>query len=370
MLELAILGLLKERPMHGYQLSRELGESLGGFWRVSYGSLYPSLRRLEKEGAVESVPSDEERGGRRKNVYRVTEKGEKLFFEMLQETPHDNSTEDTRFRVRLAFFKYLPPETRIRLLERRRALLEDRLSTIKDSLRATRERVDDYTLALMDRYGIEKAQIGVSREAVVAQKALRDHPDRFFGSANSDPNKGMEGVREIVHLHERFGIKSVSAFPCGNFPQVPIGAKEWYPIFAKCVELDLPFNCCVGVPGPRIPMAPQHVEQIDEICWFFPELRFVMRHGAEPWTALAVKLMLKWPNLYYSTSAFAPKHYPKDILDFANTRGADKVMYASDYPHWDSDFPHTVAPIRDRTDLSDDAKERILGGTAAAFYRL
>ena len=150
MLELAILGLLKEQPMHGYQLSRELGESLGGFWRVSYGSLYPSLRRLEKEGAVESVPSDEERGGRRKNVYRVTEKGEKLFFELLQETPHDNSTEDTRFRVRLAFFKYLPPETRIRLLERRRALLEDRLSTIKDSLRATRERVDDYTLALME----------------------------------------------------------------------------------------------------------------------------------------------------------------------------------------------------------------------------
>ena len=128
MLELAILGLLKEQPMHGYQLSRELGETLGGFWRVSYGSLYPSLRRLEKEGAVESVPSDEERGGRRKNVYRVTEKGEKLFFELLQETPHDNSTEDTRFRVRLAFFKYLPPETRIRLLERRRALLEDRLS--------------------------------------------------------------------------------------------------------------------------------------------------------------------------------------------------------------------------------------------------
>jgi DNA-binding PadR family transcriptional regulator len=150
MLELAILGLLKEQPMHGYQLSRELGESLGGFWRVSYGSLYPSLRRLEKEGAVESVPGGEERGGRRKNVYRITEKGEKVFFELLQETPHDNSTEDTRFRVRLAFFKYLPPETRIRLLERRRASLEDRLSTIKDSLRATRERVDDYTLALME----------------------------------------------------------------------------------------------------------------------------------------------------------------------------------------------------------------------------
>src|SRR5712691_1128870 len=142
MLELAILGLLKERPMHGYQLSRELSESLGGFWRVSYGSLYPTLRRLEREGAVEPVFDDQE-VGRRKNVYRITEKGEKLFFELLQESPHDNTTEDTRFRVRLAFFKYLPPETRIRLLERRRAALEDRLNTIRDSLRATRERVDD-----------------------------------------------------------------------------------------------------------------------------------------------------------------------------------------------------------------------------------
>jgi DNA-binding PadR family transcriptional regulator len=152
MLELAILGLLKERPMHGYQLSRELGQSLGGFWRVSYGSLYPTLRRLEREGAVEGVPGDpaSPTTARRKNVYRVTEKGEKLFFELLQETPNDNSSEDTRFRVRLAFFRYLPPETRIRLLERRRASLEDRLGTIKDSLRSTRERVDDYTLALME----------------------------------------------------------------------------------------------------------------------------------------------------------------------------------------------------------------------------
>ena len=134
--------------MHGYQLSRELGESLGGFWRVSYGTLYPTLRRLEREGAVEAHVDAEARG-RRKTTYHVTHAGERLFFQLLHETPHDNSTEDTRFRVRLAFFRYLPPETRIRLLERRRAALEDRLHTIEDSLRAPRERVDTYTLALI-----------------------------------------------------------------------------------------------------------------------------------------------------------------------------------------------------------------------------
>jgi hypothetical protein len=68
---------------------------------------------------------------------------------LLQETPHDTQTEDTRFRVRLAFFRYLPPETRLRLLERRRASLEDRLTSISDSLRTAREKVDDYALALM-----------------------------------------------------------------------------------------------------------------------------------------------------------------------------------------------------------------------------
>ena len=71
---------------------------------------------------------------------------------------------------------------------------------------------------------------------------------------------------------------------------------------------------------------------IDEVCWYFPELKFVTRHGCEPWTDLAVKLLLKWPNLYYSTSAFAPKHYPQAIIDYANTRGADKIMYAGYYP--------------------------------------
>ena len=195
MLELAILGLLKEQPMHGYQLSRELGASLGGFWRVSYGSLYPTLRRLEREGAVEST-TDAELRGRRKTTYELTEKGEKLFFELLQETPHDNSTEDTRFRVRLAFFRYLPPETRIRLLERRRATLEDRLSTIKDSLRSTRERVDTYTLALME-HGRSATESDIAwLEALIA--AERTHGGST-GAARGGTKRQTRALRRKEH---------------------------------------------------------------------------------------------------------------------------------------------------------------------------
>jgi DNA-binding PadR family transcriptional regulator len=149
MLELAILGLLKDRPMHGYQLSRELGDALGGLWRVSYGSLYPTLRRLERDGAVVGTAGPTGGAGRRKTIYRITEEGEKQFLDLLQEAPQEGQTEDARFRIRVAFFRYVSPDTRIRLMERRRAALEERLASIKNSLRAN-ARGDDYQLALME----------------------------------------------------------------------------------------------------------------------------------------------------------------------------------------------------------------------------
>jgi len=148
MLELAILGLLKERAMHGYQLKKRLADTLGSFWQVSYGSLYPALKRLLADESVEMVFPKED-VGRRKNVYRITQKGEEMFAELLERVGVPEAAEDNGFSVRLAFFRYLKPETRIRLLERRRSFLEGRGSTLKDSLRVYRERIDGYTLSLM-----------------------------------------------------------------------------------------------------------------------------------------------------------------------------------------------------------------------------
>jgi len=190
-----------------------------------------------------------------------------------------------------------------------------------------------YTVSQMDKYGIAKAMIGVEEDQYeLHQRALREYPDRFVACYECNPNRGMEEVRKIRRMKELFDIKAVSAFPSGLCPQVSLADKKWYPIFVTCIDLDIPFTTCVGVPGPRIPMEPQKVEHLDEICWFFPELKVVMKHGAEPWTDLAWKLMLKYPNLYYMTSAFAPKHYPEEIIKFANTRGADKIMYAGYFP--------------------------------------
>jgi len=172
--------------------------------------------------------------------------------------------------------------------------------------------------------------IGVGGD--VSRKALKDHPDRFIAQGSVDPNRGMDGIRDMVRQYEEFGVRSFGAFNCGFNPQVGIADAKMYPIYAKCVELGVPIFSCAGVPGPRLPMWPQEVRLIDQVMYDFPELVFVTRHGCEPWEDLAVKLMLKWPNLYYSTSAFAPKHYPEAVVRYANTRGADKVIYAGYFP--------------------------------------
>ena len=180
------------------------------------------------------------------------------------------------------------------------------------------------------RHGIIQAIVGVEDD--VGRRAVRDLSDTFFPAISIDPNEGIEAVRKIERYANDFDLKAVHAFPAGLYPQVALNDKKFFPVYAKCIELDVAFCSTAGVPGPRLQYAPQEVGLIDEVCWFFPELRFVTRHGCEPWTALAAKLLLKWPNLYYSTTAFAPKYYPKDIIDFANTRGADKVIWSGYFP--------------------------------------
>ena len=162
MLELPVLGLLKERQMHGYELRKQLGAMLGPFWQVSWGSLYPTLRRLARDGAVEKVAEPAPRtrrtrtaakssrstmsGGRRKNVYRITPLGEQLFTDLLEESAA--SVDAEHFTLKLAFFRYLEPEARLALLERRRAYLQEKLAQFRANLRDYKEKVDSYTLSL------------------------------------------------------------------------------------------------------------------------------------------------------------------------------------------------------------------------------
>lgn len=222
------------------------------------------------------------------------------------------------------------------------------------------------TLNEMDKHGVEIGLIGVGGE--VSRKALKEHPDRFVGQGSVDPNKGMEGVRDMVRQFEEYGVRSFGAFNAGFNPQVGINDAKMYPIYAKCVELDLPIFSCAGVPGPRFPMWPQNVELIDQVMYDFPELVFVTRHGCEPWEDLAIKLMLKWPNLYYSTTAFAPKFYPKSIIDYANTRGSNKIIYGGYFPMGLS-LDRIMSDMQDLP-LKDDVWPKFLSGNARHVLKL
>ncbi len=141
MIDLAVLGLLRKNPRHGYELKARLLEL--GFNRVSFGTLYPALRRLEKRGYIEAL----RQSGRRKS-YKLTEAGAEEFERILDSSDDD---EDRRFNMRLAFFQYLEPAARLRTLKRRRNHLVGRLKTAQAALQRslTESQVDHYTAALL-----------------------------------------------------------------------------------------------------------------------------------------------------------------------------------------------------------------------------
>ncbi|HVL33376.1 MAG TPA: PadR family transcriptional regulator [Actinomycetota bacterium] len=154
MLDLAVLGLLKEKPMYGYELNKALAERLGHARKFSYGSLYPTLKALAKQGAVEMEHPKGETS-RRKNVYRITPHGEELFDQLLEQSGTTQTEDREAFMLRLAFFRYTRPETRRRLLERRRGYLVEKLEQISESLKTLRERMDAYSLELMTHSATE-----------------------------------------------------------------------------------------------------------------------------------------------------------------------------------------------------------------------
>jgi hypothetical protein len=226
----------------------------------------------------------------------------------------------------------------------------------------------DRLLFEMDRFGIARGLVPVDLNDELHVRALRDHPDRLLGSLEVDPNRGVDAVRDLQRAVEDHGIVAAQFFPSGKNPPVPINSKHAYVVYAKCVELDIPVFVQGGVPGPRVPMASQHPGLVDEVCYDFPDLRFVFRHGCDPWVELTVKLLLKWPNLYYSTSAIAPKYYARAIVDFANTRGADKVLYGGYYP-WGLELERIFAEL-EAVPFREHVWPKFLHDNAARVLRL
>ena len=120
------------------------------------------------------------------------------------------------------------------------------------------------TLYNMDRFGVARAMINVGNPTRDdPARAARTFPDRFLPCLDIDPRNGVEEIRRIRRYHDEFGLVALTTFPAGC--RTSINAAPYYPIYATCVELDIPIFVNVGVPGPRIPLEPQKVEHLDEV---------------------------------------------------------------------------------------------------------
>jgi DNA-binding PadR family transcriptional regulator len=200
-LEFAILGLLRESPMHGYELRKRLNTSLGVFRAFSYGSLYPCLKTLvgqgwlieESAGTPQDALTTPLAGRRAKIVYRLTTEGKERFEELLSQTGPD-AYEDEHFAARFAFFGQTSRDVRMRVLEGRRSRLEERLERMHTSLARTRERLDGYTLELQ-RHGMESVEREVRwlNELIESERAGRDQQR---SETAADPSPSGDAARQ------------------------------------------------------------------------------------------------------------------------------------------------------------------------------
>lgn len=170
----------------------------------------------------------------------------------------------------------------------------------------------------------------------------------------------MQNPRILEALAEAPGLVGVhiTPSPWGLAPN----DRWYYPLFAKCVELGLKLFTYVGMPGPLWPMGPNNPAHLEDVALAFPDLVIIAHHIGDPWTDIAIRLAARHPNLYICTSAWSPKAYPKDLLEFMGgrwhgTRGSDKVIFASDFPLLD--LTKTAAAARGLA-LADADLRRIL----------
>ena len=193
----------------------------------------------------------------------------------------------------------------------------------------------DTLLGQMDEAGVDHSLLSWHLDGGNPEKEWildfsRKNPERFSLCPYINIDAGMDEIWALEDLvkNEHVSCARVICF----LYEKPTTHAHYYPLYAKCCELDLPLSVFTGIPGPRADAASQDPLNLDVVCRDFPDLRLIMNHGADPWWGVAIRLMIKYPNLHMMTSAWMPQHLPDELVHFMNTRGQDKIMWASDHP--------------------------------------
>lgn len=231
----------------------------------------------------------------------------------------------------------------------------------------------EFTLNALDAAKIDRALVSawwgpqgplLSNDHVAS--FVRAHPTRLLGIASVDLLRPMEGVRELRRAVKVLGLRGLRILPW--LYNLPPNDRRYYPLYAECIELGVPFCLQVGHTGPLAPSEPgRPIPYLDEVALDFPELVIVAGHIGYPWTTEMIALATKYRNVYIDTSAYKATRYPAELVQFMRTNGKKKVLFGSNFPMI---TPSECLEGIDALGLSTEARALFLGGNAARVYGL
>jgi len=231
----------------------------------------------------------------------------------------------------------------------------------------------EWTIAAMDQAGVDKA-LACAWHAptgpMISNQEVADtvnaYPDRFVGVASANLFKPMEAVRELRHWVQNHGFKALRIVQwLWNLPPTD---RRYYPLFAECVNLDIPVCLQVGHTGPLCPSEPgRPIPYIDEVALDFPELKIIGGHIGYPWTTEMIAVATKHENVFIDTSAYAANRFPAELVDFMQHHGKHKVMFGTNYPMI---TPEKCLRDLDSLGLSEDNKALFLSGNAERVFKI
>lgn len=228
-------------------------------------------------------------------------------------------------------------------------------------------------VAAMDAAGIHKLMLSAwhrpgqwihHNDDVAAMMA--QYPDRFVGVAAVNLEKPVEAVRELERAVNELGFKALRVVPW--LWNRPPNDKYYFPLYVKCIELDIPFCTQVGHTGPLMPSETgRPVPYLDEVALVFPELKIVGGHIGHPWTDEMIGLAWKHENVFIDTSAYLPRYYPPQLFHYIKTYGQDKVLFGTNFPQLS--FEKCVQQVYE-LGLPEAVQAKFFGTNAERVFKL
>ena len=225
----------------------------------------------------------------------------------------------------------------------------------------------------MDHAGIQTLMLSawhrpnqwVTHNDVVAEMVTQ-FPDRFVGVAAVNLEKPVDAVHELGRAVNELGFKALRVVPW--LWNRPPNDKFYFPLYVKCIELDIPFCTQVGHTGPLMPSETgRPVPYLDEVALTFPELKIVAGHIGHPWTDEMIGVAWKHENVYIDTSAYLPRYYPPQLLHYLKTYGQDKVMFGTNFPQLS--LEKCVGQVNE-LGLTEEIKAKFLFQNAQRVFKL